>query len=58
MDLPELDYDDLLLRIWRSYLLLEPLAEEPHTPSHDMAVRELSEDEDDDFLPLLEYVRP
>jgi hypothetical protein len=55
MEQTKLDrYDELLARILRTYMLIEELSREPHTPSREMAIRALREAQAGVFLDLEE----
>jgi hypothetical protein len=53
---PELDYDELLMRIWRTYILVEELGEEPRTSRREVALRALDEAQGSAFLPLRDHL--
>lgn len=53
---PEPDYDELLMRIWRTYILVEELGEEPQTPRREVALRALDEAQGGTFLPLRDHL--
>ena len=48
-------YDDALVRIWRTYILIEELNDAPQTPQRQQALRALSEAQGGAFLPLREH---
>lgn len=55
MEQTKLDrYDELLARIMRTYMLIEELGREPHTPNHEVAIRALREAQAGVFLDLEE----
>lgn len=45
-------YDDLLMRIWRTYILIEELNDDAQTPNRELALRALSEAQGGAFLAL------
>jgi hypothetical protein len=48
-------YDDALVRIWRTYLLIEELNDGPQTPDREQALRALFGAHGGAFLPLRDH---